>query len=192
MRESNLINTSNHQPRFVELACGTAYPLPLPQHKEGGAGAQFLTRRGNRLQIILPGMTVKEQKAIRSGMIKSDLLYKNGAMLLLFQFYGGNGKLLLTFDAPFDIRLLPSADRYLPNIENAEQRLAIDLHAVDGNGILRALRLITMPPGMTIKFLTAAQDQLVETRSGAKEMAEWLRLQPDELINKTKTWVLGT
>jgi len=110
----------------------------------------------------------------------------------LFQFYGDNGRPLLIFDAPFDIRLLSSEDRYLHNIDNAEQRLAIDLHGVDGNGILRALRLVTMPPGMTVKFLSAVQDQLTEIRRGDIEMAEWLRLQPTELIKKTETWVLGS
>jgi hypothetical protein len=194
MKESNVSNVSNHNQQFVILDCGTTYPLPLPANIEGGgAAAQFLNKNGSMLQIILPWMSTKEKIALRRGTIKSGLLYRNGAMLFLFQFYGDNGKPILTFDAPFDIRILPPAHRYLPNIDNAEQRLAIDLHGVDGNDhVLKALRLITMPPGLTIKFLSAVQDQLVETRSGNKEMEEWLLEQPETLIKKTQTWVLGS
>jgi len=99
---------------------------------------------GNILQIVLPGMDGKEQNALRSGMIKAGFLYEGGSLLLLFQFFGaGAGKPLLAFDAPFDIRILPSNKRNLHNIENPEQRLAIEIHAIDEKKILRALRQLT-------------------------------------------------
>ena len=112
--------------------------------------------------------------------------------LLLFQFYGaGAGKPLITFDAPFDIRLLSAAKRNLHNIENSEQRLAIEIHAVDEKKILRALRVVTMPPSMTLKFLSAVQDQLAAINKPGM-MAEWLQQQPEEdLLNQTENWVLG-
>lgn len=89
---------------------------------------------------------------------------QGGAMLLLFQFYGNDGKPLITFDAPYDVRLLPTDNRSLHNIDNAEQRLAIEIHAVDEKKILRALRVVTMPPSMTMAFLSAVQDQLAAIR----------------------------
>jgi len=75
-----MCDSSSDELQFVKLTCGETYPLPLSLQKEGAA-VQFLTKNGNTLQIILPGMNAKEQTALRSGMIKSGLLYSNGAML---------------------------------------------------------------------------------------------------------------
>jgi hypothetical protein len=174
---------------LITLTRGEPYPLPLEQGQ--GAAAQFLTKTGNILQIVLPDMDSKEQASLRSGMIKAGFLYEGGALLLLFQFYGaGAGKPLITFDAPFDIRLLSKAKRNLHNIENPEQRLAIEIHAVDEKKILRALRVVTMPPSMTLKFLSVVQDQLAAINKPGV-MAGWLQQQPEDLLNQTENWVLG-
>jgi hypothetical protein len=173
---------------LITLTRGEPYPLPLEQGQ--GAAAQFLMQSGNILQIVLPGMDSKEQNALRSGMIKAGFLYEGGSMLFLFQFYGSDGKPLITFDAPFDIRLLSSDRRKLHNIENAEQRLAIEIHAIDEKKILRALRLVTMPPAMTLKFLSAVQDQLAAINKPGV-MAGWLQQPPEDLLNQTENWVLG-
>lgn len=173
---------------MIKLSRGEPYPMPLQQSE--GAAAQFLLQSGNILQIALSGMNAKEEKALRNGMIKAGFLYEAGAMLLLFQFYGDNGKPLLTFDAPFDIRLLPSKERNLHNIDNAEQRLTIEIHGVDDKRILRALRLVTMPTEMTLAFLGAVQDQLAAVNKPGV-MAGWLQLQPVDLIQQTQTWILG-
>ena len=119
------------------------------------------------------------------------ITHDSGSMLLLFQFYGaGAGKPLITFDAPFDIRLLSAAKRNLHNIENPEQRLAIEIHAVDEKKILRALRVVTMPPSMTLKFLSAVQDQLAAIdRPGV--MAKWMQQEPHDLIKQVENWILG-
>jgi hypothetical protein len=173
---------------MIKLARGQTYPIPLLQNE--GAATQFLMKSGNILQIVLPGMSAKEEKALRSGMIKSGILYEAGSMLLLFQFYGDNGRPMLTFDAPFDVRLLPASERNLHNIENAEQRLTIEIHGVDGKRILRALRLVTMPPAMTLKFLSAVQDQLAAINKPGV-MRGWLQLPPVKLLAQTETWILG-
>jgi len=170
---------------LITLTRGEPYPLPLEQ--EQNAVAQFLTKTGNVLQILMPGMSSKEQTALRSGMIKSGFLYEGGALLLLFQFYGSNGR--ITFDAPFDIRRLSKDRRNLPNL-NHPQRLAIEIRCIDEKKILRALRLVTMPPAMTHKFLSAAQDQLAAINKPGV-MAGWLQQQPEDLLNQTENWVLG-
>ncbi len=174
---------------LIKLARGEPYPLPLSLRE--GAAAQFLMQSGNILQIVVPGMDSKEQNALRSGMIKSGFLYEGCSLLLLFQFYGNDGKPLLTFDAPFDIRLLPSKERNLHNIENAAQRLAIEVHGVDEKKILRALRVVTMPPDMTIRFLSAVQMQLTEMDKPGV-MARWMQSRPDQLIDMAHTWWMGT
>jgi hypothetical protein len=173
---------------MIELSRGQPYPLPLAQSE--GAAAQFLTRTGNILQIALPSMTAKEERAIRNGMIKAGFLYEAGALLLLFQFYGDRAP-LLTLDAPFDIRLYPPEERNLHDIDNADQRLAIEIHAIDDKNIVRALRLVTMPPAMTLKFLSAVQDQLCEAGTAGNKMAQWLQHEPNELIMTIETWILG-
>jgi hypothetical protein len=183
---------------MIGLKRGEPYPLPIAQ--EMGAAAQFLTQSGNILQIVLPDMDAKEQNALRSGMIKAGFLYEGGAMLFMFQFYGNDGKPLLTFDAPFDIRLLPPAERNLHSIDNAEQRLAIDIHAIDEKKILRALRLVTMPPDMTLKFLSAIQDQLagIDKRVGKVftlvrifDALKQFTINAYRPMAKTRQWVIG-
>jgi hypothetical protein len=47
-----------------------------------------------------------------------------------------------------------------------------------------------MPPDMTIKFLSAVQEQLAAIDKPGV-MNQWLQHEPHELIKKTKTWVLG-
>jgi hypothetical protein len=182
--KENLVKTVN----MIELRRGEPYPLPLEQGE--GAAAQFLTKTGNVLQIVLPDMDAKEQTALRSGMIKAGFLYEGGALLLLFQFYGGDGKPLITFEAPFDMRILPATRRNLHNIKNPEQRLAIDIHAIDEKNILRALRVVTMPPDMTIKFLSAVQDQLAAIDKPGV-MAKWMQQEPQDLLKQAESWILG-
>jgi hypothetical protein len=173
------------------LSRGKPYPLPFPSNLHEGAAAQFLRPSANILQILLPNMSSKEEKAVRSGLIKAGLLYEAGTMLWLFQFYGDNGRPLLSFDAPFDVRILPADERNLHSIENAEQRLLIEIHLVDERKILRGIRVVTMPPALTLKFLASVQDQLVESRSGEGVMRKWQNSEPIELIQATETWVLG-
>jgi hypothetical protein len=173
---------------FINLSRGEYYPLPI-EHGEGAA-AQFLTKTGNILQIVLPGMHSKEQNALRSGMIKAGFLYESGSMLFLFQFYGSDGGPLITFDAPFDIRILPVDERNLHNIDNERQRLAIEIHAIDEKKILRALRVVTMPPDMTVKFLMAVQEQIAAIDKPGV-MARWMQQEPNKLINQAENWILG-
>jgi hypothetical protein len=173
---------------MINLSRGQPYPLSLLQSE--GAAAQFLMQSGNLLQIALPGMDTKEEKALRSGMIKAGILYEAGSMLLLFQFYGDDGRPLLTFDAPFDVRLLPASERNLHSIDNAEQRLTIEIHGVDDKRILRALRLVTMPPAMTLAFLSAVQDQLTAIDKPGV-MSRWMQQEPAQLFAQTETWILG-
>lgn len=76
-------------------------------------------------------MNSKEQNALRSGMIKAGFLYEGGVLLFRFQFYGNDGGPLLTFHAPFDIRLYPAKKRNLYTIDKPDQRLEVKIHAVD-------------------------------------------------------------
>jgi len=170
----------------ITLTCGELYPVPVTESE--GAIAQFLIRPGNFLQIVLPGMTATEQTAIESGMIVAGLLYEHGAMMLFFQFYGGE-KPEITFCAPYNVRMLPADNRVLPNIDSPRQRFEFEIHAIDGDKILKVTRKTTMPPDMTIIFLSAIQDQLA-TPEKPGVMRGWQERKPDYLIKQSQAWVL--
>jgi len=178
---------------MIVISIGDTYPLPLPFINDGEAcaAAQFLLKDGNALQIILSGMSAREEAALQSGTIRAGLLYKNGAMLFLFEFYDEHNIPILIFEAPFDARLLPTESLNLNDIDDVEQRLGIMIHCIDEKKIVRALRFISMPPTMTLKFLDFVKDQLTEVRPGTNEMSEWQSLSLDNLIKTTDTWILG-
>lgn len=173
---------------MILLERGKPYPLQHP--KQDAAVADFLRRSGNRLLIVLSGMNAREENAFRHGMITAGFLYQDGALLWLFRFYDNKGIILFTFDAPFDARVIPDDDRQLHDIDNAEQRLVIDIHAVDDKGILRAIRAVTLPPTLTLSFLSAVQDQLA-TSAGERQMALWMSKQPEQLSVTVKLETLG-
>jgi hypothetical protein len=175
----------------IALERGKPYPLPLAAQEEG-ASAQFLVKGGSFLQVILPGMNTLEEWALRQGDLKAGLLSGEGAILLLFQFYGRDTRPILTFDCPFDIRLLPKDARILPDIETTETRFLFQVHAIDERHILRGLRAVTMPPPLTLEFFSAVQDQLASHASGEVQLQEWMRFEPVELVKRIAMRHCGT
>lgn len=172
------------------LRIGEKYPFPAPSND--GATANFLTKSGNILQLRITGMDAKEKKSVKSGMIKSGFLYKNSAILLLFQFYDEKGKPLLSFDAPFDVRSIPSDLLALHSISNENERLAIEIHVIDENSIIQVLRLVTMPNAMTLDFLSAVQEQFSSKKTSETQFADWLNYRVDDLIKSCEnTYILG-
>jgi hypothetical protein len=174
---------------MINLVRGQPYPYQIGITE--GARAEFLRNNANTLQIIVPDMTAKEEKALRTGILKAGFLYSQGALLWLFRFYDNKGP-LFTFDAPFDIRVIPADQRNLHSIDNAEQRLLVDIHIVDDKNIIRGLRAVTLPPELTVSFLVAVQEQLTCPLSGIAAMDQWQRLPFDQLYNRVTTWTLGT
>jgi hypothetical protein len=174
---------------MIKLERGQAYPIPLSTNE--GASAQFLIQSGSFLQVVLPGMDAKEETALRSGIMKIGVLAQGGAILLLFQFYGQNGKPLIELDAPFDARLIPGDLRYLPDIESIESRLAFEVHAVDELTVLRGIRFVTMPKETTIELLSAVQDQLASADDGLLTHQRWYQQDINQLTSMTTMRVCG-
>lgn len=170
------------------ISRGEKYPLLAP--KVEGATAEFLTKNGNTLKILLPGIDKAEENALRYGVIKAGFLFEKGAILWLFEIHGKKGP-LITLDAPFDARLIPSDLLDLPSITNAEQRLVIDIHAMDENLIVKALRGITFPPDLTLEFFSAVQDQLAIPGNNEDQYKKWLNYEPINLIKLVKLRLLG-
>jgi len=176
---------------MINIAVGKPYPLPInASTDEGGAAVQFLTKSGNTLQIVLPGMNKSEEQALKKGKMKAGFLYKNGDMLWLFRLYDRKNKPLLTLDAPFDIRILPLEQQALHSITNDQQRLVIDVHGIDENRIVRTLRAITLPNELTILFLSSVQKQLTSNKHNVA-MPFWIKQHPESLTKKTKMFTLG-
>lgn len=179
---------NDNETNLILLVEGEKYPLPY--HQGTGAATQFLVKGGSYLQVILPNMSQVERESIRAGEIKAGLLYKGGAMLFLFQFHDENSKLVMSFDSIFDVRLIEKSALDLLNIDNPEHRMTISIHGID-NGILRGMRLLTLPPSLTRKFLVSVQDQISTVQKGECVMTEWQKINIDELIANTETWILG-
>ena len=174
---------------LITLVVGKPYPLKRNQTE--GATANFLLKGGSYLQITLNGMDKTDSQVLWRGDIKAGFIYEDGALLFLFQFFGKDKKPYFTFDAPFDMRIIPADKRDLHSISNAEQRIAFEIHVIDENNICRGLRLITMPPDMTISFLSAVQEQLATLSKGDASYKKWLQQEPRDLIKKAKIWTLG-
>lgn len=172
---------------LVELAVNQPYPMGLPLGE--GAISDFLRPASNRLLIVMPDITESEARVLRNGEMRGGMLSKNGAILFLWQF-GKKGKPIITLDSPFDIRSIQDIQLY--NIDNKETRLVIDVHIVDSKSkMVRGLRSLTMPPGFSIDFLCAVQDQISSINFGETQHHKWMALQPCALTKQTQMWLLG-
>jgi len=171
------------------LERGKQYPLPTT----GGEGARvdFLSGPDNILQIILHGMTCKENTALRSGRVDAGIIYKGGELLWLFQFYDNNGAPLLELDAPFDVRLIDDDLLNIPSGNLEGKKLLIVIHAIDEKNILRAIRGVTIPSELTMKFLSSVREQKTITQMDSCASDEWNKKSIPQLINCTDMYVLG-
>ena len=173
--------------QLVLLEVGRPYPDNLSVSE--GAISDFLRPSVNRLIIAMPNISAIEEKGLRKGVMRGGMLAKNGAILFVWQFYE-KGKLTLSLDSPFDARVIHDIQFY--DITTSETRLAIEVHIVDSaTKIIKGLRFLTMPPGMTIEFLSAVQDQLANPNSGDDQWQKWMAQQPFELAKRTQMWLMG-
>jgi len=151
---------------FVALARGMEYPLPI--RTQEGAAANFLTDSGNLLQIGMPNLARTEVRSIRQDPMKAGIIVDGPLILWVFQF----GTIIL--DAPFDARVIPTEARWLPDIENEQQRLGIDVHLVDtATMIVRGIRYVTLSASLTRRFLIVVQDQLADQRDITPYLTRW-------------------
>lgn len=164
---------------LTQLAVGRPYPFKLAPYHDGAA-TQFLLKGGNVLQILITKPSSDEIWSMKKGTIKAGFLYENSSLLWLFRFLDKKDKPVLDFDCPFDVRIIPRDDLALHSIENEKQRLAIEIHVVDEKHIVRALRLVTLSPKMTIDFLSAVQRQMASVQPSSEDN-KWTNYSIDEL-----------
>jgi hypothetical protein len=166
-------------------------PYPLPYRQVDGAAAQFLTHCDSILQVCIQSPTSDEIWALRKGNMYAGLLVLPSAILWLWQFCGPNKKPLLTFDSPYDIRLLSPEQRCLMDIENERQRLLIQVHVIDERGLLRGIRAISLPADLTRKFFAAVMDQLACPVPSEVAMHAWMQRDVTDLARETGMQVCG-
>lgn len=162
---------------MIELSVGQKYPLPITVKE--GASANFLMKGDSVLHIFLPDILPSEIRQIKKGKIKAGIIVDLPLILWVFQF--GD----MTFECPYDIRLINKNDLELPSITNEKQRLAISMHLVDSNtNIIHALKLFTLSPELSLKFLLAAQEQLVHPEPDITPVYNRYLMQPLENLIK--------
>ncbi|MDW1924900.1 hypothetical protein R7Q39_05630 [Vibrio sp. 947] len=172
----------------VMLTVGQHYPMQIPAHGQG-AIAEFMRPFGNRLVVVMPDISQYEESILRRGELYCGLLEKDGAILLLWQFRDGKTK-VTTFDSPFDARLIP--DIVMGELSTTESRYCIDIHIVDSSThVVRGLRSITMPPGLSRELMIAMKKQLGSRSNGEAQMSRWMQKPPHKLAKKTLMWKMG-
>lgn len=170
----------------ILLTLDQPYPFKLASE---GVIAEFLRPSGNILIVAIPGISAEEEKALRKGEMRCGMLFKNGAILFLWQFLL-KGKPVLSMDSQFNSKIIH--DIQLHNIETAETRLLIEVHIIDTeSGLIKGLRGITMPPALTLKFFSAVQDQLAGAENGESQHAIWAQLEPEQLTKSTRMFLMG-
>lgn len=168
------------------FSVGSKYPFPILGQ---GARANFL-HSSNLLLVSLYDIDEKERLAFKKNQINCGLIIDQPVILFLFDFKGV-GEL----DSPFDATLYKKEELQFYDITNKEQRLLIDIHVVDlKTQILKVLRAVTMPPELTVNFLSAVQDQITMSfnrQMYEKKLSEIYREDIGNLIKKTKMYNLG-
>ena len=104
---------------------------------------------------MLPEINNKDKKSFKKGRLKCSLLAKNGAILLTWQFDNQKGRPTFTFDSPFDARIIPDINFH--HVTTNESRLVINFVVDSATNIIKALLTMTMPPDLTLAFLSSVQ-----------------------------------
>ncbi|EDL53713.1 hypothetical protein VSAK1_26095 [Vibrio mediterranei AK1] len=171
------------------LSVGQPYPGHLPFNGEEGAIAEFMRPFGNRLVVVMPDISDYEEEVLRRGDLYCGLLEKNGAILLIWEFRAGKTK-VITYDSPFDARLIP--DLVMDDLNTLESRYAIDVQVFDSRThIVKALRSITMPPALSRELMRAVKKQLKSGLDDQVQHSKWMQKEPHKLAKKTLMWKLG-
>lgn len=169
-----------------KISVGEFYPCPV----QDGMRANFLSNTGSVLLIGLPNMDKEEVYAFKKGEIRCGIIVDQPVILWVFDF-GRGGQ----YDAPFDANLYSREQLQLHDISNEHQRLAIEMHVVEmSNNTIKALKLFTLPPELTVKFLSATQDQLAQKNDALynKKLAALYQKDIQQLIASTKMYKAGT
>lgn len=119
--------------------------------------AQYNYRGGeHELVLFLNKPTSAEIHAIQKEQAELALFVERSLIIMLYRF----GRGLPWSDAPYSIHLVPREQRTTPPDVGTNDHALLHIILVDGsNGIIRALRVISMPPDFTQTLHRSIQKQ---------------------------------
>jgi len=168
--------------KFTKLTLGDKYPIDYPF--ENGASFNAFLDNNNFLIIDLPGLVQNEIDAVSKGPIECGILSTKSAILIMVNFLSSTRKQsILSFDCPFDARLVPRNLLSLPDLkEPNKDRALLQIHLVSSEDKkIQALRAITLSPVTTLELMSAIQDQISTIESGEAAINAWTRKPSSEL-----------
>lgn len=168
---------------LTTLLKGAPYPLKTPNYE--GAAAQFFTKSGYTLQVMLPFAQSSEIQALRKGKIKAGFIRDESQILIIFEI----GDMLL--ECLFIPQIIPKDEYELPNLKIQNSRICIDMHVIDTNtNILKALRSFTLPPKLS-RQLAKCTDEIRNQNFISFSGALLNRVSIEKLIKKTEMHQCG-
>src|SRR5690606_5851581 len=103
---------------FIQLSINAPYPLRTPVYE--GSAAQFFTKQGFTLQIMLPSPISSEIKNLRDGKIRAGFIRQESQILILFKI----GDMIL--ECPFMPQIIPNEEYATPELTESS-RLFIEM-----------------------------------------------------------------
>lgn len=168
---------------FIQLSINAPYPLRTPVYE--GSAAQFFTKQGFTLQVMLPSPISSEIKNLRDGKIRAGFIRQESQILILFKI----GDMIL--ECPFMPQIIPNEEYATPELTESS-RLFIEMHVIDTSSkTLKAIRGFTLNPKLT-KELTLCVNDI--------RKSNFISLSPDllyreplnKLIKKTEMHLCGS
>lgn len=136
------------------LRVGELY-IPSRKHWQEGAEYNF-SASGHELRLFFATPTVAEVRAVRRAPIHIGLIFAPPVIDLVWKIDGiGDWS-----DCPYSWHLLPASHRVLPEETSDQQRALLNVLLIDaGNGILKAIRAVSLPPHATARLHAAIREQ---------------------------------
>jgi hypothetical protein len=137
------------------LTIGQRYPAKLP------ARVTYSYRQGqHELVLVLEHPTVQEIEDVRRGRADFALAKVSEILFLLYRFGGS----IQWSDCPFNIHVIPPAERVLPpESQRPEISALLSVVVVEaGSGIVRAVRKATLSPSFTTLLHRDIRKQFVQ------------------------------
>lgn len=149
---------------------GEEFPNDIPPQL-CGAIPEFLQPHGSELLVAMPNIHINELKTLTEGRIRVSVHFDTASngLLVLFQFEGLGERLI--FDCVFNATLINdiAVEEVKPN-----ERLLISLTVVDSHtGLVAGLRVFTLHPQTTQKFMQAVQAQRSNPNFSTESFNQW-------------------
>jgi hypothetical protein len=138
---------------MIKIEVGQPWPGAIPPNE--AAIADFFRDGHNTLLVAMPDMTEQEAEDYTRARAKAALVEAHGLVVLLWKF--GEQPWI---DTPFDIHRVPAEQRTVPILDKAEQRLAVEVYAIDlSTRLTRGVRYLTLSPALSAALVRAVNRQ---------------------------------